>query len=103
MDRKEEKMLGILRHKTKIYTVIMIYYLLIIKYQCCLLLNYYVIYVRFYYNQDMLTKNVDDTIDSTKILTKHWENILFKYHDTELHSRISASHILRILTHKSDL
>ncbi|KAL4132191.1 hypothetical protein QTP88_009398 [Uroleucon formosanum] len=57
MDVKEEKMLGILRHKTKIYT-------------------------------DMLTKNVDETMDSTKILTKHWENILFKYNDTELHSQI---------------
>jgi len=51
----------------------------------------------------MLTKNVDDTIDSTKILTKHWENILFKYNDTELHNQILVSHILRILTHKSDL
>jgi len=32
MDRKEEKMLGILRHKTKIYTVKIIYHPLIIKY-----------------------------------------------------------------------
>lgn len=51
----------------------------------------------------MLIKNVDETMDSTKILTKHWENILFKYNDTELHSQILASLILRILTHKSDL
>ncbi|CAH1725974.1 unnamed protein product [Aphis gossypii] len=54
---KNEKMLGILRHKTKIYT-------------------------------DMLKKNVDNTISSTKILTKHWENTLSDYSDTVLHNTI---------------
>lgn len=56
-----------------------------------------------YNKQDMLTKNVEDTIDSTKILTKRWENILSEYNDTDLHNQILASHILRILTHESDL
>jgi len=39
----------------------------------------------------MLTKNVDDTIDSTKLLTKHWENKLSEYNDTALRNTILAS------------
>ncbi|XP_025202434.1 GRIP and coiled-coil domain-containing protein 2-like, partial [Melanaphis sacchari] len=58
MDR-DEKMLGILHHKTKIYI-------------------------------DMLKKNVDNTIDSTKMLIKHWENKLSEYSDTALHNTILA-------------
>jgi len=102
MNRNEEKMLGILRHKTKIYTVITIY--LFTDYKVwCLLLNYNIICARLYNKQDMLTKNVEDTIDSTKILTKRWENILSEYNDTVLHNQILASHILRILSHEKDL
>ncbi|KAF0767382.1 GRIP and coiled-coil domain-containing protein 2-like [Aphis craccivora] len=62
---KNDKMLGILRHKTKIYT-------------------------------DMLKKNVDNTISSTKILTKHWENTLSEYSDTVLHNTILSYQ--RVLT-----
>jgi len=56
-----------------------------------------------YYKQDMLIKNVDDTMNSTKILTKRWENILSEYNDTELHSQILASHTISIYTHETDL
>lgn len=41
----------------------------------------------------MLKKNVDNTISSTKILTKHWENTLSEYSNTVLHNTILVSHI----------
>jgi len=40
----------------------------------------------------MLKKNVDNTISSTKILTKHWENTLSEYSDTVLHNTILVNY-----------
>lgn len=50
-------------------------------------------YLYLCYKQDMLKKNVDNTISSTKILTKHWENTLSDYSDTVLHNTILVSNI----------
>jgi len=51
-------------------------------------------YLYLCYKQDMLKKNVDNTISSTKILTKHWEKTLSEYSDTVLHNTILVSHIV---------